>query len=320
MFLVVLGCAPGDPAPSLENRKAIFNTVRIVFVGDILLDEGAAETMAKGGNPFNRVGSILKEADLAVGNLESPVSDGGEVVEKPYTFRANPSATGLLASYFGALSLANNHSGDYGPHALQDTMRHLRAANIPFFGAGNNLAEAHEPLILTRRGVRIALLGYDEFLPRSFEAGYDTPGVAWSEDEQVIRDIRRARTHGADIVIPFLHWGWENEDKPCQRQVEFAQNMIDAGADAVVGTHPHVTQTIDTYRGKPIVYSLGNFVFSLIDYEANRTGWILRLDVNAKGAIRWDTVAVSIDDSGTPHIDNPSKTPSGLTPVSVPPL
>jgi poly-gamma-glutamate capsule biosynthesis protein CapA/YwtB (metallophosphatase superfamily) len=313
LILIVLGCAPDAPQPTIEGRRETSNTVRIVFVGDILLDEGAAWTMARSDDPFKNVSAILKDADLAVGNLESPIANNGRAIEKPFTFRAHPSAAGLIADYFGAVSLANNHSGDFGPFALQETMKNLRAAKVPFFGAGHNLSEAHEPFILTRRGVRIGLLGYNEFLPRAFEATADRPGVAWSEDEQVIRDIKRTRALGADIVIPFLHWGWENEDKPCARQVELARKMIDAGADAVVGTHPHVTQTFDTYKGKPVVYSLGNFVFSLIDYEANSKGWMLRLDINAEGIVKWDIITVKIDDSGTPQIVKPIETPSKNT-------
>jgi poly-gamma-glutamate synthesis protein (capsule biosynthesis protein) len=135
--------------------------------------------------------------------------------------------------HFTAVSLANNHSGDYGKAALLETLAGLSGARVGFFGAGPNLAAAHRPFILERAGVRIALLGYDEFQPRAFEAGVDTPGVAWSEDEQVITDIRAARAQGADVVIPFLHWGWENEAAPCPRQRELARTLIDAGADAV---------------------------------------------------------------------------------------
>jgi hypothetical protein len=103
-----------------------------------------------------------------------------------------------------------------------------------------------------------------------------TPGIAWSEDEQVIADIRAARAAGADHVIPFMHWGWEKSTQPDDRQRSLARRLIDEGASLVVGSHPHVTQGAEIYRGKPIVYSLGNFVFDGFDYENARRGWLLR--------------------------------------------
>ena len=120
---------------------------------------------------------------------------------------------------------------------------------------------------------------YNEFKPRSFEAGANWPGVAWSEDSQVVADIRAARKAGAHIVIPFMHWGWEEKPHPSPRQRELAQRMINAGADAVVGGHPHVTQGAHVYRGRPITWSLGNFV---------STAFVARIDhgVGAADACR----------------------------------
>jgi len=114
----------------------------------------------------------------------------------------------------------------------------LDQTGLSYFGGGRNLSDAHAPLLLERNGLKIALLGFNEFLPRSFEADFDKPGVAWSEDEQVLTDIRRARTHyGADVVIPFMHWGWEDENFANERQRRLAHLMIDSEADAVVGGH-----------------------------------------------------------------------------------
>ena len=167
----------------------------------------------------------------------------------------------VLTERFDALAVSNNHSGDYGREAFVETLAHLKGAGIRPFGGGANLTEAHAPLWIERRGLRIAVLGYNEFKPRSFEAGANWPGVAWSEDSQVVADIRAARKAGAHIVVPFMHWGWEHEPHPGPRQRELARRMIDAGADAVLGGHPHVTQGADVYRGRPIIWSLGNFVF-----------------------------------------------------------
>ncbi|HEX2870190.1 MAG TPA: CapA family protein [Polyangiaceae bacterium] len=269
------------------------------FVGDVLLDSKAGRAMARGEDRLAQVAGLL-DADFSIANLECAVATSGAAVDKVYTFRAEPSTLPRLHQYFDAVSVANNHSGDYGPRAFQETLEHLRKAQLPYFGGGRELAEAHAPLMLRKRGVTIALLGYDDFHPRSFEASPGAPGVAWAEEPQMVFDIARARATGADVVLPFLHWGWENEPGPSSRQRELARLLIDAGADAVIGAHPHVTQGAEMYRGKPIVYSLGNFVFDLIDQPENALGWRLRLVVDRGGVVSFSTASVRIDDDGAP--------------------
>jgi poly-gamma-glutamate capsule biosynthesis protein CapA/YwtB (metallophosphatase superfamily) len=298
------GCQQAT-AESLDER------VDLVWVGDILLDSAPGRTIAAGGDPFANVAALLGRADAAIGNLECPVATSGQAVDKMFTFRANPSVLATLKTHIDVVSLANNHSGDYGPQALSETVHHLKTAGIPSFGAGSNLSEAHSAYIFERKGVRVALLGYDEFLPRWFEASDSQPGVAWSEDEQVVIDIRRARAQGADVVVPFLHWGWENEPSASSRQRELARILIDAGADAVVGCHPHVTQSVELYRGRPIVYSLGNFVFDLFDKPANAEAWMLRMTVDRTGVVDWNTWVVRIDAQGAPTPDPSALSPCG---------
>ena len=184
------------------------------------------------------------------------------------------------------------------------------AQGLAQVGGGMNLAQAHTPWVIERQGLRIALLSYSEFMPRSFEADHDAPGTAWSEDEQVVHDIRRARSvHRADLVIPFMHWGWENERVANERQRQLARLMIDAGADAVIGGHPHVTQDIEHYRGKPIVYSVGNFVMKETDNEFQRQAWVLRMDFDRQGAQRLQTHAVRIGMDGIPQPDPATSSP-----------
>jgi Bacterial capsule synthesis protein PGA_cap len=303
---LVLSACDGAPARGSDSAAGL----EVVFVGDVLLAEGAGSTIAQGGDPFTQIDSVLAGA-LRIGNLECAVASDGKAVNKIFTFRAEPATLDVLAKHFDAVSLANNHSGDFGRGALLQTLSGLEQSRVGYFGAGRTLAAAHEPYLIERAGITLALLGYDEFHPRWFEAGPDWPGVAWSEDEHAARDIRAARARGADVVIPFLHWGWENEPQPCVRQRELARVLIDAGADAVVGAHPHVTQGAEMYRGRPIVYSLGNFVFSLIDYEENRRGWMLRLALDKRGVVRWDTVVVRLDDQGTPALDRDASGPCG---------
>jgi poly-gamma-glutamate synthesis protein (capsule biosynthesis protein) len=177
-------------------------------------------------------------------------------------------------------------------------------------GGGLNLAQAHTPLVLHRKGLRIAILSYNEYHPRSFEADFNAPGVAWSEDEQVVDDIRNARrVHQADLVIPIMHWGWENEFVANARQRQLARLMIDAGADAVIGGHPHVTQDIEHYRGKPVIYSVGNFVMKETDSDEQRRGWVVRLELDAHGVRSFDTHVARLDREGIPTLDVASSSP-----------
>jgi poly-gamma-glutamate capsule biosynthesis protein CapA/YwtB (metallophosphatase superfamily) len=305
-WLAALVCALWVPGVSAAPTDT-----SLVFAGDIMLAGLAGAGIAQGRDPFAGFSKILADADLAIGNLECSVANAGTPEDKRFTFRAEPRTLPILAQHFGAVGLANNHSGDFGKAALTETMTHLRENKLPFFGAGANLAAAHEPLMIERNGLHIALLAYDEFKPRSFEAGPDYPGVAWSEDEQVVFDIHHARELGADLVVPFLHWGWEGEPAPCTRQRELAKEMIDAGADAVIGGHPHVTQGAEIYRGKPIIYSLGNFVFDGFHEDATRTGWLVRLTLNKRGVVRWDTLVAKLDDEGSPQPDLAAQSPCG---------
>jgi len=288
--------------------------LRLIFAGDVMLDDGPGRTIAAGGDPLAAFAALLADADFTLGNLECPIATRGQPLEnKLFSFRADPRALAVLKRRFDALAVSNNHSGDYGKDAFLDTLTLLDDAGIGHFGGGRNLAAAHAPLWLEKKGLRIAVLGYNEFKPRSFEAGADTPGIAWSEDSQVVADIRAARAAGADLVIPFMHWGWEREPQPTARQRQLARTMIDAGAAAVIGGHPHVTQGAEYYNGRLIVYSLGNFVFDGFDLPAAKRGWLLRLSVDRHGVVAWDTLAAQMDEAGTPHPVHGELTPCGKT-------
>ena len=302
--LVVSASAAYAAEPSATPAKsglAPASAVSLVFAGDIVLDDAAGALMERGGDPFAAFAPVFKNADIRLGNLECVVATTGSAGDKNFTFRAHPRSLPVLKRHFDAVALANNHSGDYGREAFAEMLDLLKDAGLAQFGGGHNLKEAHTPLILERKGLRIALLGYNEFMPRSFEADYNAPGSAWSEDEQVVADIKAARSvHKADLVIPVMHWGWENEPIANTRQRQLARTMIDAGADAVIGGHPHVTQDIEHYKGKPVVYSVGNFVMKETDNANQRRGWVLRLQLDKAGVAGFDTVVADIDMDGIP--------------------
>lgn len=284
--------------------------VSLVFAGDVVLDDSAGELIQRGGDPFADFAALFASADIRLANLECVVATTGSAGDKNYTFRAHPRTLPVLKRHFDALGLANNHSGDFGREAFAEMLGLLKQSGLDQFGGGHDLVEAHTPLIIDRKGLRIALLGYDEFMPRSFEADYNAPGVAWSENEQVVADIKKARTaYKADLVIPVMHWGWENELTSNARQRELARLMIDAGADAVIGGHPHVTQEIEHYQGKPIIYSVGNFVMKETDNANQRRGWVLRLQLDKQGVRGFDTAVAQISLDGIPQRDREANSP-----------
>ncbi len=290
------------PVVAAESRPDE-SVVSLVVVGDIMLAETPGRQIAAGDDPFAPFAAFFKAADVRIGNLECVVATGGAAdAGKYYSFRAHPSTLNVLKRHIDAVTLANNHSGDFGPAAFGEMLALLEQHQIPYFGGGADLERAHKPLIIERKGLRMAFLGFNEFAPRSFEAAHDKPGVAWSEDEQVRFDIANARSrYQADLVIPVMHWGWEFERQGNSRQRQLARLMIDAGADAVIGGHPHVTQDIEHYQGKPIIYSLGNFIFDGFDTPETNTGWLLRLELDRQGVRAWQTVVAHIDRVGTPH-------------------
>lgn len=284
--------------------------VSLVFAGDTTLDDQAGVLIERGGDPLAGFAPLFAQADIRIANLECVVATVGSAGHKNYTFRAHPRVLPVLRRHLDGVTLANNHSGDFGREAFAQMLGLLRQAGLAQAGGGMNLSEAHTPWIVERHGLRIAILSYNEFMPRSFEADFDAPGIAWSEDEQVVDDIHRARSvHKADLVIPFMHWGWENERVANARQRQLARRMIDAGADAVIGGHPHVTQDIEHYRDKPIVYSVGNFVMKETDNAAQRLGWVLRLRLDAQGAAGFDTHVARIDQGGIPRHDPDTPSP-----------
>jgi poly-gamma-glutamate capsule biosynthesis protein CapA/YwtB (metallophosphatase superfamily) len=287
-------------------------TATLVFGGDVMLAETVGERIAQGVDPFANVTPFLQTADATIANLECVVATKGTPMEgKPFTFRADPLTLPVLARHFRIVSLANNHTGDFGHEAFVEQLDLLKQNGISWFGGGRSCAEARTPHIIEVKGIRIALLAYNDYHPRDFEAGPDWPGVAWAVGPQIEADIRAARTlHHADLVIPFMHWGLQYVPED-DRQRKLARLMIRAGADAVVGGHSHVTQGIEYFRGKLIVYSLGNFVFNGFDEGPSRIGWLLRLRLDKRGLVSWDTAQYHIADDGIPHLMKDVASPAG---------
>lgn len=212
--------------------------------------------------PFARMAPRLRRADIAFGNLECAVATTGQPIPKQFNFRADPSTLeALVNAGFDIVSLANNHAWDYGRGALAETVRRVRKAGIVPVGAGDNRAEAHKLVTLRKNGQKIGFLAYLGLLPALIPESETEPSLAMASVETIQKEVAAARPQ-VDVLIVSLHAGQEMAAYITPRQRAFAQAAIDAGADLVIGHHPHVVQPLVTYRGKPICYSLGNFVFS----------------------------------------------------------
>ena len=277
------------------------NNLKIVFVGDMMLDELPGQYLKKGKDPLANFRNLFNSADITIGNLECAIGIDGKREDKPFTFQAHPRVIPFLKKNFTAISLANNHTVDFGDKKFEKMLDLFEKNKVSFFGGGKNLRAAHEPLIIEKKEKRIAILGYDLFLPRSFEALPDRAGVAWGEDDFIVAGIKRAKEfYKADFVIVFPHWGWEHEKIASKEQQRFAHLMIDSGADIVVGGHPHVTQNIETYKNKYIFYSLGNFIFNGFEGIDATTGWALELDLNQNLSVKWQLHEAKLNNNGIP--------------------
>ena len=267
--VVEISPAPAQVSENFTNQTQSTEneTITIILVGDIMLDRGV-EYMMKEYNdwrwPFLKIAADLRKADLLFGNLEGPISDKGTKVGSIYSFRADPKAIeGLTFAGFNVLSLANNHAFDYGREALEDTFLRLKGAEINYVGAGFDEKEAYSPVIKDIKDTKIGFLAYTNLGPEIWKATEENSGIAWISEndlEKIKKDIENAKSQ-ADILIVSLHAGEEYQKTPTPFQIEFSKAAIDAGADLVVGHHPHVIQRDELYKNGYIFYSLGNFVF-----------------------------------------------------------
>ncbi len=254
--------AASEGAPVAEPPAS--RRFSVIAVGDVMLGKIAQSAIRDQGldYPFGGVRDVLDAHDIAFANLEAPItSRGKEKVKKQYRLRVDPAqARALTRSSIDVVSLANNHMMDFGETGLSDTLKHLDAWDIRHAGAGSDLERSQAPAVLEAKGTPVILLAYCAWSPAPIHAREDRPGVSPLDRERIIEDVR---THKRDdnIVLVSMHWGVQHTDRATSGQVSLAHAVIDAGADAILGHHAHRPQEVEVYRGKPIVYSLGNFVF-----------------------------------------------------------
>ena len=257
-------------------------TLDLVTVGDIMLGRGVLNQMRARNDyrfPYRAIKGELDAGDLRVGNLECMVTDLVQPPSDPSTFTficPTHGYDGLTYAGFDIVTLANNHSNGEGQTVFNDMRSGLTKQGIRHTGGGNNLAEATTPAIASAKGVRVAILSYDNIQPQGPFATEGSWGLAPIDASRLPGDIAAARKN-ADLVIPYFHWGIEYTNDPTTYQQGIARAAIDAGADMALGNHPHWTQGIERYKSKLIIYSMGNFVFDQDWSEATMEGMLLHL-------------------------------------------
>ena len=293
-------------AVSILLHLSVFatDTLSIVFTGDILLDRGVRRVINQHGVGHlfsDGVDSVFRSAQLVVGNLECPATKIDAPVFKRFIFRGEPEWLDTLRQHgITHLNLANNHSIDQGREGLLDTRRNIIEAGMTPMGAGENMQEASEPVLLASEprnvwflpSLRLALENY-AYLP-------DKPCVSQEPMDSLIRRVYRLReADSTAVIIVSLHWGGEHTLKPVPRQRLEAHQLILAGADALICHHTHTLQTIETFMGKPIYYSIGNFIFDPTK-PLNAKACIVRLDVTPD-SVQAETIPVEIRNC-TPYL------------------
>lgn len=250
------------PELPVEKEPEVF---KLLFVGDVMLDRSVGQQILQGQNPFEQVLTLFSEHDVVIANLETVAADPALAVKAPgklYTFNSPvESLKTLKESGVDIVSMANNHTMDYGGEALLNTMKNLDEQGILHVGAGKDIKEAYKPLYKNVGSTKLAFISVNEIENYYNDATESRPGNAPMVDATLVTEAIKEARANADIVIILPHWGIEYDTLHSLKQEEWGKLFIDNGADAVIGAHPHVIQDSQEYKGKMIYYSLGNFVF-----------------------------------------------------------
>jgi poly-gamma-glutamate synthesis protein (capsule biosynthesis protein) len=275
------------------------SSVTFVFGGDIMLDRGVRNSVAKNlNNDYSLlfknsedISNILKNSDISFANLEGTASDKGTNKNNLYSFRMNPAVIPVLKEAgLDVLSLANNHVADWGREAFIDTMSHLKENGIFYTGGGLNKQEAKTPVIIEKNGIKIGFLGFSDKGPdymRAKNATKNMPGQAGviiARDSDFDETIKNAAKQVDYLVVSF-HFGEEYQDTHNKRQEYLAHKAVDAGAKIIIGHHPHVIEDTEIYKNSYIAYSLGNFIFDQSWSEPTMKGLLLQIKLNKDGSM-----------------------------------
>ncbi len=261
------------------------DSLTVCFTGDLLLDRGVRMQIENHGVDalFSDVAKLFHQSDAVVANLECPATTRYAPVNKRFVFRAEPQwLSALKRAGITHLLMANNHSYDQGRDGMEDTYQALIANKLVPVGYGKNHTLACEPVIITKGNIQVAIFNAVQMPLENFPFLPDQPCMCQATGDEISTAITKFKSdHPLVFVVVVLHWGAEYHPTPVPGQVINATKMINAGADAIIGHHPHVIQSISYIKGKPVFYSLGNFVFDPLK-PAAKEGLIVQLKFNRK--------------------------------------
>jgi poly-gamma-glutamate synthesis protein (capsule biosynthesis protein) len=293
--------APHDP------RRGSGQAVTLAFGGDTHFEAGLHTLVLRDpdGGFLAPIAPVLGAADVAIVNLETPVTERGDPVDHQYVFRAPPAAfQALRGAGIDAVTMANNHGGDYGVIGVQDSIAAAEAAGFPVVGIGLDAAQAYAPWRVTVKDQRIAVIGATDVFEGAV-AGNGQAGVAAARPvERLLAAVRDARA-SSDTVLVFMHWGDEGVTCPNVDQRRLERQLVDAGADIVVGAHAHVQQGAGRDGSAFVAYGLGNFIWYSEPGDSGRTG-VLLVTVTGRDvdSYRWAPARIQ---SGVPRpLDGPA--------------
>ncbi|MEU0563928.1 CapA family protein [Nonomuraea sp. NPDC005983] len=280
--------AATTPAPKRAPRKPF----TIAFGGDVHFEGGLRGRLANPRTALGPISNVLSDADLAMVNLETAITEGGTPAPgKQFTFRAPASAfTALKAAGVDVASMANNHGMDYMESGLTDTLAAIKRSRFPVVGIGSNSTQAYKPFRKVINGNRVAIIGATQVLDAEFVTSWTATtgkgGLASAKNEdRLLAAVRQAREN-SDTVIVHLHWGTEMQKCPNPAQLSLAPKLVKAGADVVVGGHAHILLGAGYLDNSYISYGMGNFVFyNSTPGTTGRTG-VLTLTINGRKVLR----------------------------------
>ncbi|WP_405321229.1 CapA family protein [Methanobrevibacter thaueri] len=283
LLIVALWATIFNPTTSVVNIEPK-EDASIAVTGDVMFARKMPNVLSMDSSPFSGVSDVTSNVDLLLINFENAATSSGDALKGDVPLKCDPSYVPLAkANNVTVAGLANNHAIDYGITGMQDTLENLKSADITPMGAGNTEDEAHQAVVKDVNGRKVTILNYmdsENFAEYSYEAmpyaNGSNPGYSAYDSEDAQKQI--AENNDSDLIVAYLHFGNEYSNSPNENQVKIAHELIDYGADVVVGSHPHVTQGIEMYNGKPIFYSLGNFIFDQSN-TATHSAYFVQIDL-----------------------------------------
>lgn len=283
---------------SCDFSKKEAKSKKIIFVGDLLLDRGVRERIEHFGVDVlfhSTIDSVFDQSDIVIVNLECPATKIEEPINKKFIFRTEPEWLDKLKSHkITHLNMANNHSMDQGRRGLVNTRKNIKESGLIPLGFGNNLQEACKEQLIATSPRKVYVLSSLQVPSENWPFLENKPCVCEDSFDTIAQRIKKLKKVEPDAVIIIqLHWGIEHTKRPLTSQKQQAYQLIDSGADAIIGHHPHTVQSIEFYKKKPIYYSIGNFIFDQSN-PINSKGLMIQIEIS-KTNIKFKKIEFDIE-------------------------